>query len=56
MRDEGAVGAWAKGYRPSKLLKAIRFQNSLNEITPAKFERLAAVVLKMAKNMFNAKL
>jgi hypothetical protein len=45
--DSGGVGKIVAGYQRRKLTKEIRFQNSLHRISPADFEKLAAIVLKI---------
>jgi hypothetical protein len=45
--DAAGVGARVAGYRPKKLAKEIKFQNSLHKTTPDEFERLAAIVLRI---------
>jgi hypothetical protein len=45
--DPAGVGKIVAGYQRKKLTKEIRFQNSLHRISPAEFEKLAAIVLKV---------
>lgn len=53
--DHAGIGEIVSGYRPKKLAKEIRFQNSLHRTTPADFEKLAAIVLKIlgCKDIFS---
>jgi hypothetical protein len=45
--DAAGVGTIVAGYRRTKLPSEIRFQNSLHKTTPAEFEKLAAIVLRV---------
>jgi len=53
--DAAGVGRIVAGYQRKKLTKEIRFQNSLHRISPADFEKLAAIVLRIlgCKDVFS---
>jgi hypothetical protein len=52
--DSAGVGSTVAGYKPTKLAQEIRFQNALHRTSPAEFEKLAAIVLKIlgCENVF----
>src|SRR5579864_8338860 len=45
--DDAGIGKIVAGSRRKKLAKEIRFQNSLHRTSPADFEKLAAIVLRV---------
>ena len=45
--DSKGVGSIVQGYRARPTARAIAFQNALNRLTAAEFERLASVILKI---------
>jgi hypothetical protein len=45
--DGSGVGKIVAGYQRTKLTKETRFQNSLHRTSPAEFEKLAAIVLRI---------
>jgi Restriction endonuclease len=45
--DSAGIGSMVAGYQPAKIAQEIRFQNSLHSISPADFERLTAIVLRI---------
>ena len=53
--DDASVGKTVAGYQLKKLAKETRFQNALHRTTPADFEKLAAIILKIlgCKDVFS---
>jgi hypothetical protein len=45
--DDGGVGKIVAGNQKRRQSKEIRFQNSIHKISPAEFEKLAAVILRV---------
>jgi hypothetical protein len=45
--DTASIGKTVCGYQLKKLAKETRFQNTLHRTTPADFEKLAAIILKI---------
>jgi hypothetical protein len=45
--DSAGVGKVVSGYRPGKVAKEVRFQNSLHRLSAGAFEKLAAIVLRV---------